>query len=171
MIFLLLSTIACLIGLAIITWLHTRRGLDIVVRPVAPPAEAVAISVIVPARNEARNIRRCVECLLAQTYPNFELIVLDDRSTDATPAILGEIARQDARLTVLTGSDLPPGWSGKPHALSQAAAQAHGEWLCFVDADTFVEPPALASACAAAQEHSADLFTLMTEQELGSFGE
>ena len=168
----LLSSLACLAALAIITWLHSQSRMDVVVRPASPPSGPLPlVSLIVPARNEQRNIRRCVECLLAQTYPNFELIVLDDRSTDATPDILRELAARDGRLRVLRGVDLPPGWAGKPHALAQAAAQARGGWLCFVDADTFPAPEALASVHAEARRRGADLFTIMTEQEVGSFWE
>jgi chlorobactene glucosyltransferase len=127
--------------------------------------------VIVPARNEERNIRRCVESLLAQTYPDFELIVLDDRSTDTTPKILRGCASLDPRLTVLNGSELPPGWAGKPHAVFQAARVARGDWLCFVDADTFTGPQALASVYAGAQATRADLFTIMTGQEVPTFWE
>ncbi len=171
MFYVFISSIACILGTAIITWLHARHGMDILVRPGAPPADPPLISVIVPARNEERNIRRCVDGLLAQTYPNLELIVLDDRSTDATPLILNELASRDPRLRVRPGKSLPAGWSGKTHALSQAASLAHGSWLCFVDADTFVTPQALTSAYAAAIDQSADLFTILTEQELGSFWE
>ncbi|MGD0613066.1 MAG: glycosyltransferase [Anaerolineales bacterium] len=166
-----LSTLACLLGIVIVTWLHARRPLDVVVRPVPLPATAPLISVCVPARNEARNIQRCCEALLAQTYPNFELLVIDDRSTDGTLQILTALATGDARLRAVQGEELPAGWAGKPHALFQASGQARGEWLCFVDADTFIAPQGLASAYVAAQSHQADLFTMMTEQELGSFWE
>ena len=168
---LILSTLTCLAGLAIVTWLHTRHHMDVVVSPVPAPPAAARISVIVPARNEQRNIRRCLDCLLSQAYPNFELIVLDDRSTDATPAILRGYAARDDRLRVLTGEELPPGWAGKPHALFQAARAAGGEWLCFVDADTFAGPQALASVLASAQATGADLFTIMTGQEVITFWE
>ena len=171
MVILVISTITCIIGLFILTALHVQPRLDIIVRNDAEPSDVPRISVIVPARNEQRNIRRCVEALLAQTYPHFELIILDDRSTDTTPHILSGIARKDARLQVIQGVELPPGWAGKPHALVQAAGAAHGEWLCFVDADTFTSPHALASVYAAAQAQSADLFSIFTRQELGSFWE
>jgi chlorobactene glucosyltransferase len=171
MFILIFSTIACILGIVIVTVLHNQPGMDVVVRSAAAPAEAPLISVIVPAREEERNIRRCVEALLAQSYPNFELIVLDDRSTDATPQILAELARRDKRLHVLRGEALPPGWAGKPHALFEAAGKARCEWLCFVDADTFVSVQALASVYAAATESSADLFSIFTRQELGSFWE
>ena len=169
--YLVFSTFACLIGVAIITWLHNQHQMDVVVAPGQPPGDGPLISVIVPARNEERNIRRCVEALLAQTYPNFEVLVLDDRSTDATAEILAEIAARDTRLQVHSGSELPAGWAGKPHALTQAAALAHGEWLCFVDADTFVAPQVLSSVYSKAEQFHADLFTILTAQELGSFWE
>jgi chlorobactene glucosyltransferase len=166
-----ISSLVCLAGIVIVTILHNQHWLDVTVRPAAAPADAPLISVIVPARNEERNIRRCVEALLAQTYPNFELIVLDDRSTDSTPGILAELAHGDIRLHILHGDELPPGWAGKPHALYQAAQNAQGEWLCFVDADTFTSPQALSSVYLAALEQSADLFSIFTRQELGSFWE
>jgi chlorobactene glucosyltransferase len=166
-----LSTTFFLAGIVIIAWLHAQYHLDLVVTPTPPPTPAPSISVIVPARDEARNIRRCVESLLAQAYPNYEVIVLDDRSTDSTPAILGRIAASDPRLKVIRGDELPKGWAGKPHALHQAAQAARGEWLCFVDADTFVEPEALASTCAKAIGTQADLFTIMTRQIMGTFWE
>jgi chlorobactene glucosyltransferase len=171
MILLIFSVLACLIGMAIVTILHNQHWLDVVVEPVEPRPEAARVSILVPARNEARNIRRCVEGLLAQTYPDFELIVLDDRSTDATPSILAELAASDRRLRVVRGEELPEGWAGKPHALAQAARLARGDWLCFVDADTFVTPQALASVHAKAMETGADLFTIMTDQEVETFWE
>ena len=171
MFFVLFSSLAWVLGIAIVTWLHTRRSSDVVVHPAPPPAGTPLISVIVPARNEERNIRRCVEALLAQTYPHFELLVLDDRSTDATSGIVKDLASRDPRLHLLEGEEIPAGWAGKPHALSQAATRAHGDWLCFVDADTFAAPEALVSVYTAARESSADLFSILTEQELGTFWE
>ncbi len=186
--YLLISTTLFLLGLGIIYWVHSQYHMDIVVRPAdsAPPPHPL-ISICVPARNEERNIRRCVESLLAQTYPNFEVIVVDDRSTDSTLQILEELRNDDlsrrlqrptgvgttreSRLQIIHGSDLPPGWAGKPHALTQASAAARGEWLCFVDADTFPAPETVAACYAKALETKADLFTILTHQELGSFWE
>ncbi|MBT3390967.1 MAG: glycosyltransferase [Chloroflexi bacterium] len=169
----LFSSLACLIALILIYWLHSRVAIEVAISPAPLPPDAPAplISIIVPARNEARNIRRCAETLLAQSYPNFELIVVDDRSTDATPQILAELAAQAARLRVLTGREKPPEWAGKPHALVQGVEIARGEWLCFVDADTFAHQHLISSACLAAGEQQADLFTLLTDQELGTFWE
>jgi chlorobactene glucosyltransferase len=162
-----------LFGLAITHWIHSFFSRDIIVTPDAElrSSQPANISVIVPARNEARNIRRCVEGLLAQDYPSFEVIVVDDRSTDATPRILAEISARDPRLRVVQGTDLPPGWAGKPHALSLGVEVATGEWLCFIDADTFAAPQLLRSTFTSALAHQADLFSILTAQELGSFWE
>ncbi|MEO8356326.1 MAG: glycosyltransferase [Chloroflexota bacterium] len=169
--YLLLSTAFFIGGIIIVYWLHNQYQMDIVVEPAPPPADTPLISICVPARNEERNIRACVENLLAQDYPNFEVIVLDDRSTDATPEILRQLATQDDGLKMVSGSDLPAGWAGKPHALFQASAAARGEWLCFVDADTFLSPTTLSSCYVKALETKADMFTIMTFQILGSFWE
>ncbi len=170
-VYLLLSTLSFLIGIALITFLHSRHRLDVVVRPGTAPSPAPLVSVIVPARNEARNIRACVESLFSQTYPNLEFIVVDDRSTDATPVILHRLARRDPRLRIVHGTDLPPGWVGKPHALWQGYNVSRGEWLCFVDADTVLAPQAVATCLAQSLEHRADLYTILTDQEMVTFWE
>ena len=171
MTYLVLSTFLFLGALLIITWLHNQSWLDVQTPRIHPPAGGPLVSVIVPARNEEKNIRRCVEAILAQDYPNFQALVLDDRSTDATSAILAELSARDSRLVVVHGRELPAGWAGKPHALHQAAASATGEWLLFLDADTYIHPNALSAALASAQKTRADLYTVMTEQILGSFWE
>jgi len=171
MVYFYLSTAFFIGGILIIYWLHNQHHLDIIVEPAHPPPRAPLISVCIPARNEERNIRSCVEAMLAQEYPNFEVIVLDDRSTDATPSILADIASRDPRLRPISGSDLPEGWAGKPHALHQASAIARGEWLCFVDADTFVTREALSSCYVKAIETNAHMFTIMTFQIMGTFWE
>jgi chlorobactene glucosyltransferase len=129
------------------------------------------ISICVPARDEENNIRNCVESALAQDYPNLEVIVLDDRSTDSTLEILHELALQDDKLKIINGSDLPVGWAGKPYALHQAAAVARGEWLCFIDADTFLAPQTISSCYVKAIECEADLFTTLHQQVTGTFWE
>jgi len=183
MIYFLLSTAFLLGGLIIIYWLHNQYQLDIVVEPTPPPSNPPLISVCVPARNEERNIRACVEAILKQDYPNLEVIVLDDRSTDSTPKILQDLLMEsDSSLSkqkrkrasafqIINGSDLPEGWAGKPHALYQASAYARGEWLCFIDADTFLTPETLSSCYVKAIETNVDMFTIMTFQILGSFWE
>ncbi len=188
--YLLLSTIIFIGAPLILYWLHSQAALDVVTVPVPAPPGGPLISVLIPARNEENNIRRCVEAVLAQDYPNFEVLVLDDRSTDATPAILVELTKHEsrlprwrrasgiahgrhdaARLVVLFGAELPAGWAGKPHALHQAAQSATGQWLCFLDADTFLEPNALSATLAMAEQTGADLYTMMTTQVMGTFWE
>lgn len=171
MIYLIISTLLFIPGIIIIYWVHNQYHLDIVVTPTAAPKDAPLISICIPARNEENNIRRCVEAALTQDYPNIEVIVLDDRSTDATSEILRQLAAQNDILRIISGSDLPDGWAGKPHALYQASAVARGEWLCFLDADTFLMPEAISSCYVKALETEADLFTVMTDQILGSFWE
>jgi chlorobactene glucosyltransferase len=166
-----------LLGLYI-TWLvHAQGRFQIIVEPQPEQPELTRrdqlplISVIIPARNEARNIRRSVQALLRQTYPCYELIVVDDRSTDETPSILAGLAATDARLQIVHGAELPEGWAGKPHALVQGAAEAHGEWLCFMDADTFAHPNLIYASYHQASAQRADLFSILTYQELGTFWE
>lgn len=171
MTYFIISTLFFIGGIAIIYWIHNQYHIDIIVEPVPPSANAPLISVCIPARNEEQNIGICVESVLAQTYPNFEIVVLDDRSADATPEILHGLAAENEKLKIIHGSDLPSAWAGKPHALHQAAASARGEWLCFVDADTFLAPEALSACYAKAVETGADLFTIMTQQITGTFWE
>jgi chlorobactene glucosyltransferase len=166
----IISSIFFLAGLIIIYWIHNQNHLDIVVTKTSAPFKGPLISVCVPARNEELNLPTCIEAVLAQNYPSFELIVLDDHSTDTTPEILKRFSK-DPHLHGLNGSTLPEGWAGKPYALHQAAMIARGAWLCFVDADTFLAPEALASCYAKAMETNADLFTVMTFQITGSFWE
>lgn len=134
------------------------------IEPARPPRVAPALSIIVPARNEARQIEQCVRSLLAQDYPDFEVIVVDDRSDDETAAIVARIAAEDARLRLISGEPLPQGWVGKPWALHQGAQQARGEWLLFTDADTIHEPNAATASLAYAQTHNLDVLSVLTEQ-------
>jgi chlorobactene glucosyltransferase len=134
------------------------------IEPAAPPRAAPEISIIVPARNEARQIEQCVRSLLAQDYPHFEVIVVDDRSQDDTAAIVERIAAEDSRLHLMRGEPLPNGWVGKPWALHQGAGQARGEWLLFTDADTIHEPGATSASLMYARAHNLDALSVLTEQ-------
>jgi chlorobactene glucosyltransferase len=137
----------------------------------APGGDEPFVSVLVPARDEELAIGRCVGTLLAQEYPRFEVLVLDDHSTDRTGEILAELASSDQRLRVFQGEERPPGWSGKCWALHQVSRHARGDWLLFVDADTAHHPRMLASTVAFAEQRGADLLTLAPGQELVSFWE
>ena len=104
------------------------------------------ISVCVPARNEERGIRLCLESLLGQDYPHYEIIVVNDHSTDRTGQLIREMAEKDPRLIAFDGEDLPKGWLGKPFALYQAFQKSKGEILLFTDADPVFESHALRTA-------------------------
>jgi len=125
------------------------------------PAILRPVSVLVPARNEARNIRRCLESLLAQDYPLLEVLVLDDGSSDDTADIVAEMARRDPRLRLVRGQPLPQGWIGKNFACHQLARLARGDWLLFTDADTDHRPHTLPWVIEAAQQNQADLTSLI----------
>lgn len=122
------------------------------------------LSIIVPARNEERQIEICLRSLIAQRYPNFEVIVVNDQSEDATGAMVGRLQREDARLRLIDGLPLPDGWVGKPWALAQGAKAARGEWLLFTDADTVHDPDAAGSALVHALRHKLDALSLLTDQ-------
>lgn len=123
---------------------------------------APLVSVLVPARNEeGRVLAACIGSILAQDYGRFEIIAVNDRSTDATGAILHAIAKADARLRVVDGTEPQPGWLGKPHALQQALAASKGEWVLATDADMIFERQALRTALAYALEHDYDAVTLI----------
>ena len=131
------------------------------------------MNVIVPARNEAENIRRCIEAIRRQDYPNAQLriLIVDDDSQDDTARIAADLARVDPRIRVLMAPALPPGWLGKPNACWHAARHAEGEWLCFIDADTTACPLLLRTALQIARERSLDLLSFQPFQELLSFWE
>jgi glycosyltransferase involved in cell wall biosynthesis len=129
------------------------------------------VSIIIPARNEERAIGRTVRALLAQTYGNLELIVVDDQSSDGTAAAVAEIAATDPRLTVVRGETPPAGWLGKPWALHQGSLRAKGELFFFIDADVVYAPEALAAAVAHMQRGPAVLLTLFPNFEMQGFWE
>jgi chlorobactene glucosyltransferase len=129
------------------------------------------VSVLTPARNEASVIESSVAALLAQRYPDLEVLVLDDASTDATAAIVARLAGTDPRLRLLTGQPLPAGWLGKHFACQQLADAASGEILLFIDADTTLCPDAVTCLVAALDTAQADLVTALPRQLVGSWGE
>ena len=164
-----------LVSLLVFLGIILRNLVDL---PDLPPeagccASGPKVSLLVPARDEASNIGACVSSLLAQDYPEFEVIVLDDNSTDGTWLELERLAGgpEGARLRFVQGAPLPEGWHGKAWACEQLAALATGELLLFTDADTRHRPDALRRAVAAMQASRADMLSLTPAQELGSFWE
>jgi glycosyltransferase involved in cell wall biosynthesis len=138
------------------------------------------VSVIVPARNEEACLGTCLESLVTQTGIDFEIIVVDDASTDRTADIaksfisthrVGADLQVRPRLMVIMAPPLPRGWTGKNNAMSAGAKIAKGKWLLFTDADTVHKPGSLAHAVAEAQQHGAALLSYSPEQEVRTFWE
>ncbi|MDH5695383.1 MAG: glycosyltransferase [Dehalococcoidia bacterium] len=109
------------------------------------PEPAPLVSVLIPARDEEANIEVCLKSLQNQDYPNFEILVLDDDSSDNTANIVEQMASEDNRIQLIRSGPLPEGWVGKPFACYQLAQRARGSWLLFVDADTIHAPHMLRS--------------------------
>ncbi len=129
------------------------------------------VSILVPARNEEGKISSCINSLLAQNYPDFEIIVLLDHSKDRTENILQEIAAKNKRLRILTGKPLPSVWLGKHWACHQLAQAAKGELLLFTDADTVHKPDSLRESVAAMIAENADLLTALPKEKVSSLSE
>lgn len=135
------------------------------------PTHFPRISLLVPVRNERDNIISCLRSLLKQSYPDFQLIALDDNSTDGTWEVMKELAATDQRLTVVRGSPLPDGWLGKHWACQQLFQLSDGEMLVFTDADTFHHTDTLHCAVAALLAENADLVTAFPQQKVISWAE
>ena len=129
------------------------------------------VSILVPARNEALNIASCVDSLLAQDYPDFEVIVLNDNSTDDTSRILAGLVQTDPRLRVLKGALLPDGWLGKHWACHQLDRAAKGELILFTDADTRHTPDMLRASVSALIAEHADILTAFPHEQIVTWGE
>ena len=129
------------------------------------------VSILVPARNEEDKIGRCLQSLLAQDYPNFEVVVIDDCSTDNTLSIVENLASNDARVKIVNAEEAPAGWLGKCSALVQGVRVAAGQCLVFTDADTFHKPQSVRLATNFLLTEKAELVSFMPVQELGSFWE
>jgi glycosyltransferase involved in cell wall biosynthesis len=133
----------------------------------APPL----VSAILPAKDEESHLAGCLSSVCRQSYPNLEILVVNDRSTDRTEAIAREFASQDKRIRVLKIDLLPAGWTGKTHALHFAAEKAGGRWLWFLDADTLHAPESLAIMMEFARAHQASLVSLLPELRCETFWE
>ncbi len=130
------------------------------------------VSILVPARNEARSIRMCIESLAAQDYPNFEIIALDDQSSDATGMLLEELAAKNPSLKVLHGCESQSaGWNGKSYACQRLADAASGVWLLFTDADTVHTPTSITQGVRQAQALGVALLSAMPRQVTASWSE
>ncbi len=133
------------------------------------PQSAPLVSILIPARDEEANIAACLESLQKQDYPDFEILVLDDNSSDNTASIVRQMAAGDSRISLFRGESLRQGWAGKPYACYQLAEKARGSWLLFVDADTIHAPHMLRSVLALATESRAWLLSGFPRQLANSF--
>ena len=147
-------------------WYFRRR------RPLALPAGSGRISVLVPARNEEANLTRCLDSLLAQSYPDLEILVMDDDSTDGTWVLLqGYAAGHPGRIRAFRNDSLPPGWVGKCWVCSRLAELATGRWLAFVDADTVHHPDSIRHAFLEARRRGSSLVSYVPYLVLGTLAE
>lgn len=133
--------------------------------------DAPRVSVILPARNEAKHIVQCVRTLLATRYPNLEVIVVNDHSTDGTAQLARDAAAGDPRLRVIENPDLPAGWFGKQWACHNGSLVATGDILLFTDADTRHGAELLPRSVNAMRARKADLFSVVGRQEMVTFWE
>lgn len=147
----------------LILFLNFIKNLRIIPRPelLRKKKNLPLISVLVPARNEERNIRRCLSSLLKQDYPNLEIIVLDDNSCDKTPEIVREFCEKYSNLKLIKGKELPKNWTGKNWACYQLAQEAKGEWFVFTDADTRHSPNSISSAYAIAIKNNSPFLSYL----------
>ncbi|MBV8781535.1 MAG: glycosyltransferase [Phycisphaerae bacterium] len=151
-----------------------RKRMDLFREPSKPlPEPPPRVSILIPAKDEAARIAGCIESALQQNYSNFEVIAVDDRSSDGTERIMDELAARDPHLIVLhiQPGDLPAGWFGKSFALHTAVPRAGGQWLFFVDSDVVLKPNAIGDTVALAEEREFDLVSLLPELESGGFWE
>jgi len=153
----------------IVTALRVHNSTSIDDESADPPAQPPRVSVVIPARNEARNIEGCIHSVLTATYPNLEVIVVDDHSTDGT----GEMARamSSEEVRVINNPPLPEGWFGKQWACQNGARAANGDIICFADADTRQSPDLITRSVNAILRRNADLFSVAGNQECGGFWE
>lgn len=158
--FLVLRLLVSLTNLLTRQWLHPGQ-----------PEGSALVSVLIPARNEERNIGKLLESLGKQNYPHLEILVYDDLSDDLTATRVGECARRDARIRLLHGKGLPQGWLGKNHACHQLAREAKGEYLLFMDADVTAEPELISQALAHLQRHRLSLLSIFPQQTMHTLGE
>lgn len=169
------GTITGAVG-ALVAWGGMLSNLRLYTRTVRGdrPAARTAVpmvSVCIPARNEEANIEACVRSVLANVDVAVEVLVYDDQSTDATPAILARLVAEDARVRVVPTQPLPQGWNGKQWGCERMGQAARGQWVLFTDADVRFEHDCVARTMARAESLGADLLSTAPRQVTGSWAE
>lgn len=168
-----ISAFACIgwiIGAAVF-WYASRRAVSLMTVSPDGPEPLPKLTIIVPALNEEHTIEPAMRSLLAMDYPDYEVIAVDDRSTDRTGEILDLLAKEDGRLKVLHIKELPHGWLGKNHALHAGSLQASGDWILFTDADVHFAPDALRRALRYALANNLDHLVAFPEMDTRDFWE
>lgn len=142
-------------------------------RPIRPlPANPPHVTILIPAKDEGEAVRECLDRVLALDYPNFDVIAINDRSTDNTGAIFDEYAvKYPGKFAVEHIRELPAGWQGKCHALSSVEAHVQSDWLLFVDSDVKVDPDALSALLGLAVGRGYDAVSFLTRLETHTFWE
>lgn len=141
------------------------------VLPTAYPPSTQLVSILIPARNEEKNIERIISGLLAQTYTNIEIIIYNDQSTDDTSAIVKGYAHKHQNINIIQGGELPSRWLGKNYGCHQLAQAANGDYLLYLDADVTVLPNFVGNATAYMQKKQLALLSMFPRQQLQTFGE
>jgi hypothetical protein len=150
-----------------------RKRMDLLRKPLPALADPPPVTILIPAKDEGERIAGCIRSALAQDYPHFDVIAIDDRSTDQTGAVMDQLAAADSRLHVIhiKEGSLPTGWFGKSFALHTAVPSATGKWFCFVDSDVVLQPDVLWATIAVGEYKRFDLISLLPSLESGSFWE
>jgi chlorobactene glucosyltransferase len=151
--------------------LRTTPSLDDIDLAGTTAAPTPRVSIVLPARNEAVHIAACVRSIRASTWPDLELIVVDDHSTDGTGDLAREAAAGDPRVTIVNAQDLPPGWFGKQWACQSGAAHATGSLLLFTDADTRHAPDLVGRMVRMRERRGAELLSVAGHQAMGTVWE
>lgn len=160
---LVLTVVLAVLGLVLVITLYNALTAPLLSRPPLLQA-APLVSVLVPARNEAENIAACLAGLQQQRYAQFEIIVLDDNSSDVTAALAADLAARDSRIRLISGAPVPAGWTGKNWACHQLSKHARGEILIFTDADCRHSAEIIAATVAWMQKCRLGLLTAFSQQ-------
>lgn len=171
--------VTLLLGAIILLWailaFRTVRGMNglpgLPAASLIPDADCPPVSILFSARDEAERLPQTLASLLTQDYPHYQVIAVDDRSSDATGRILDESAAHYPHLNVIHLTELPPGWLGKPHGLQCAYEASSGAWLVFTDADVRFEPEVLRRAMALVLQYRWDHLTLLGVVDMVGFWE
>lgn len=164
-VFAIVSAIGCVTWFvqATLLFVHLARLRTVASLHVPDPDRWPSVSAIIPARDEERSLQAALRSRLRDGYPALQLVVVDDRSTDGTPDVIARIVAEDERVVAIRIDELPHGWLGKVHALSQGVAAATGEWLLVSDADVHMAPEGLRRAVAYCDSRELDFLALVPE--------